>query len=308
MAGASRRLAADVAQWRYEDLPPEVVATIKRFIFDTIGVIGGAAQAPGIAELNARIARWEPTGTATGLIGKRRYSPPSAALANGAAAHALDFDDQHDPARVHTNCVVLPTLLATAEEIGRVSGQRFHRSHRRSAPSCMRGSGSRATTASAKAGIRRWCSARSPPALAAGRLLGLDAERHAQRARHGVPPDQRLGAEHARRRAVEAPGCRLRRARGGARRVPRGGRPHRHAQHARRQRGTLRALRARRSRARIFSTACGRLAHPRVQLQAVSVLPLQPHGDRPRHRWPPAGSRRRRYRGHRNGHGRTSTG
>ena len=55
-------------------------------------------------------------GSATGLIGKRRLSPPSAALANGAAAHALDFDDQHDPARVHTSCVALPALLATAED------------------------------------------------------------------------------------------------------------------------------------------------------------------------------------------------
>ena len=35
------------------------------------------------------------TGSATGLIGKRRYSPPTAAMANGAAAHALDFDDHH---------------------------------------------------------------------------------------------------------------------------------------------------------------------------------------------------------------------
>jgi 2-methylcitrate dehydratase PrpD len=121
----SRWLCEQVSTWRYEDLPPPVVRTVKRLVLDVLGVIGGAAEAPGIEPLNRRLSRWEPTGSATGLIGRRRYSPPSAALANGAAAHALDFDDQHDPARVHTSSVVLPALLATAEDAGPVSGRDF---------------------------------------------------------------------------------------------------------------------------------------------------------------------------------------
>ena len=123
--GASLRLCETVARWRYEDLPPEVVRVLKSFLIDTLGVIGGAARAPGIPELHARLTRWERDGAATALIGKRRLSPPSAALVNGAAAHALDFDDQHDPARVHTNCVTLPALLATAEDLGGISGREF---------------------------------------------------------------------------------------------------------------------------------------------------------------------------------------
>ena len=123
--GASLRLCETIGRWRYEDLPPAVVSTVKNFLMDTLGVIGGATHAPGIAELNARLSKWESGGSATGLIGLRRYSPPTAALANGAAAHALDFDDQHDPARVHTNCVILPALLATAGDIGAVSGREF---------------------------------------------------------------------------------------------------------------------------------------------------------------------------------------
>ena len=127
--GYSRALCANIAEWTYETLPAPVVRNVKALILDTLGVIGGAAHAPGIAELNARLSKWEKTGTATGLIGKRRYSPPTAAMANGAAAHALDFDDQHDPARVHTSAVVLPTLLATAEDLSHegkpVSGKDF---------------------------------------------------------------------------------------------------------------------------------------------------------------------------------------
>lgn len=121
----SQRLCEQVAQWRYEDLPEKVVETIKSFLVDTFGVIAGASRAPGIRELNARLGKWEQSGSATGLHGRRRLSPPSAALANGAAAHALDFDDQYDMARVHTNCVILPTLLATAEDAGGVSGKNF---------------------------------------------------------------------------------------------------------------------------------------------------------------------------------------
>ena len=121
----SLRLCRQIAGWRFEDLPPTVVRTLKLLLLDTLGVIGGAFHAPGIGELNRRLAQWESSGAATGLIGKRRYSPPTAALANGAAAHALDFDDQHDPARAHTSCVMLPVLLATAEDIGMVTGKDF---------------------------------------------------------------------------------------------------------------------------------------------------------------------------------------
>jgi 2-methylcitrate dehydratase PrpD len=102
-----------------------VVRALKRMLVDALAVIAGAARAPGIPELNSRLGRWEPRGSATGLIGKRRYSPPTAALANGAAAHALDYDDIHDGARVHSMCVVLPALLAAAEDAGPVDGKSF---------------------------------------------------------------------------------------------------------------------------------------------------------------------------------------
>jgi 2-methylcitrate dehydratase PrpD len=121
----TRALCEALAGWRYDDLPADVVRMTKLLVLDTLGVISGATNAPGVRELNVRLSRWERGGSATGLVGMRRYSPPSAALANGAAAHALDFDDQHDPARAHTSCVMLPTLLATAEDAPPVSSRSF---------------------------------------------------------------------------------------------------------------------------------------------------------------------------------------
>jgi 2-methylcitrate dehydratase PrpD len=119
-------LAGAVSRIRYEDLPADVVTITKLFTLDTLGVIAGAAKAPGMKELVASLEAWESDGLSTILLGSRKVNPVSAALANGAAAHALDFDDQHDPARVHVFCVVLPAVLAAIEAEKRpISGQDF---------------------------------------------------------------------------------------------------------------------------------------------------------------------------------------
>ena len=212
--GASLHLCEAISKWRYEDLPREVVATLKSLIIDALGVIGGAAHAPGIPELNARLGRWEKDGSATGLIGKRRHSPPSAALANGAACHALDFDDQHDPARVHTNCVTLPVLLATAEDMGGISGRDFLLAYAVSAELHAR-LGLACHNSLAKGWHPTMVFGTLSASLGAGRLLGLDAGKlsnalglafhqasgSAQSMRDGVL-SKRLGAGFAARAAA----------------------------------------------------------------------------------------------------------
>ena len=110
--GFSREIMSAYENWSYASLPTSVVERIKLFVLDTLGVIAAAADAPGIPEMNRLLLGWEGAGPSTMLIGKGRVAPPTAALANGAAAHALDFDDNHDPGRVHAY------------------GQRFERRHR----------------------------------------------------------------------------------------------------------------------------------------------------------------------------------
>ncbi|HEY0290718.1 MAG TPA: MmgE/PrpD family protein [Hansschlegelia sp.] len=118
-----RDIATALAALRYDDLPEDVVGIVKLFTLDTLGVIGGAARAPGMAELLAALTEWETSGKATLLLNGRTVNPATAALANGAAAHSLDFDDQHDQARIHAFCVVLPTVLAAVEAKRDVSGR-----------------------------------------------------------------------------------------------------------------------------------------------------------------------------------------
>ena len=212
--GASIKLCETIARLTYEDLPREVIEMLKTLIIDAFGVIGGAARAAGIPELNARLSRWETQGSATGLIGKRRYSPPTAALANGAACHALDFDDQHDPARVHTNCVTLPALLATAEDCGSISGRDFLLGYAISAELHAR-LGLAAYNSLGKGWHPTMVFGALSAALGAGRLLKLDAaglnnalglafhqaSGSAQSMRDGVL-SKRLGAGFAARAAV----------------------------------------------------------------------------------------------------------
>jgi len=213
-AATSQALCEAIARWRYEDLPVQVVATLKSLLLDEIGVIAGAAHAPGIPELNARLSRWESSGSATGLIGKRRYSPPTAALANGAAGHALDYDDQHDPARVHTNCVVIPTLLAAAEDAGPISGKQFLLGHAVGAELHAR-LGLACYNSLGKGWHPTMVFGTLAASLGAGRMLGLDAGKlqhalgmayhqtsgSAQSMRDGVL-SKRMGAGFAARAAV----------------------------------------------------------------------------------------------------------
>ena len=81
-----------------------------------------AVTVPGAAEPVARrvfetVRAWGESGsTAIGQGG--RLPAPWAALVNGTAAHALDFDDNFDPAKAHATAVLAPAILALAEQEG----------------------------------------------------------------------------------------------------------------------------------------------------------------------------------------------
>jgi 2-methylcitrate dehydratase PrpD len=120
--GTTERLAAFVAQTRFEALPEEVVTAAKRAILDTVGVTVVGAQEEGSRILLDSISasRGEPSASIFGT--SLRTSAPQAALANGALGHALDFDDVSTDMRGHPSIPVLPAALAVAEK-GGMSGR-----------------------------------------------------------------------------------------------------------------------------------------------------------------------------------------
>ena len=112
----SRALADFVAALRFDDLPAGVVEAARRHLLDTIGVaIRGRAHANaaralrGVQALDGSAGRIRVWGSAVTL------AAPYAALANGVAAHVLDFDDTHTDAILHGSAIIAPVVLALGE-------------------------------------------------------------------------------------------------------------------------------------------------------------------------------------------------
>ncbi|MFQ5937219.1 MAG: MmgE/PrpD family protein [Acidiferrobacterales bacterium] len=85
-------------------------------IEDVFACLVAGASDEAAARVRSAIAPWG-EGTSS-VVGQRKSAaPPWAALANGTAAHALDYDDILRPAVTHATAVLFPALLALAEEI-----------------------------------------------------------------------------------------------------------------------------------------------------------------------------------------------
>ncbi|HST37542.1 MAG TPA: MmgE/PrpD family protein [Allosphingosinicella sp.] len=99
------------------DWPEDAWAAARRAFIDIVGVaIPGAAEPVTRKVFNA-VAQWG-TGPATAIGLGASLPAPWAALVNGTAAHALDFDDNFDPAKAHATAVLAPAILALAEQKG----------------------------------------------------------------------------------------------------------------------------------------------------------------------------------------------
>jgi 2-methylcitrate dehydratase PrpD len=107
-------IAERIATIRYADLPAEAVHWTKLAVLDTVGV-----TLAGAGEDCARIVARALGGTGAGeclIFGTgRRAGPLDAALINGTAAHALDFDDVSNSLGGHPSAPLLPALFALGE-------------------------------------------------------------------------------------------------------------------------------------------------------------------------------------------------
>ena len=111
---------------RSADVTPEARAVTKRAVFDAIGVMSAASGLGEGCEAFVALAKESgESGSCTVLGFGLRTSPIMAAFANGAMAHALDFEDTHDATLVHPHAAVVPAALAVAEFAGGVSGREF---------------------------------------------------------------------------------------------------------------------------------------------------------------------------------------
>jgi 2-methylcitrate dehydratase PrpD len=121
--GLTRVLAEQARTLTFANIPDKTRTWARQCILDYVacGIAGASDELTGIlvAELQEQGGRESAT-----LFGQAvRLPAASAALINGASAHALDFDDVNLAMPGHPSVAILPALLALAEERG-ASGQK----------------------------------------------------------------------------------------------------------------------------------------------------------------------------------------
>ncbi len=115
-------LAQRITALHYDGLPPAAIHWAKVGILDTVGVTLAGSSDPS-ATIVARALGSAP-GPALVFGGGQRVSALDAALINGTASHALDFDDCNNTLGGHPSAPIVPALFALSEEHG-ASGRDF---------------------------------------------------------------------------------------------------------------------------------------------------------------------------------------
>jgi 2-methylcitrate dehydratase PrpD len=156
--------------------PAKALAVAKQSLLDAIGVTFAASALGERAPAFAEIAREASNPHGATVIGFGfKAAPAMAAFANGAMAHALDYEDTYDPALVHPNAAVVPAALALAESRSGVTGSDLLLAIASGADLTCRLGLAIERHERPGMGTRFMCGAFGATA-AAGRLLGLSAE------------------------------------------------------------------------------------------------------------------------------------
>lgn len=121
MTGLTLAVARHIVTAKCEDIPQAARHAAERSLLDAVGVMLGATTLGEDCGAFADLAQSSPGPCA--VLGRTyRAQPLQAALANGALAHALDYEDALDGAPVHPNAAVIPVAMALAEADRTASG------------------------------------------------------------------------------------------------------------------------------------------------------------------------------------------
>ena len=112
----TQELCEAIREMDYESLPQDVIDEAKLCLLDWLGVTLGGANEP-LTRILMEIAEATGGTEQASIIGhNKKDSMLNAALINGSASHALDFDDVHFQMMGHPTVPVMPALLALAED------------------------------------------------------------------------------------------------------------------------------------------------------------------------------------------------
>lgn len=114
----TNRLAARIAATDFASIPPAAVEVSKQAILDFIGVTIAGMEEPLARILREEAAEQGGHPQATVIGTNERTSVTQAALINGSAGHAHDYDDVQMVMTGHPTVPVAPVVLAMAEHKG----------------------------------------------------------------------------------------------------------------------------------------------------------------------------------------------
>ncbi|HSS65005.1 MAG TPA: MmgE/PrpD family protein [Gammaproteobacteria bacterium] len=117
MTAETRTLAEFAANLSYAAIPAEVPERTRMLILDHVGIALRARNAADLREPMSRglAALGLTRGNSTVIGDAQDYTPGAAALFNGNLGHALDFDDTHARASLHSGAPIIPAAMAAAE-------------------------------------------------------------------------------------------------------------------------------------------------------------------------------------------------
>jgi 2-methylcitrate dehydratase PrpD len=110
------RLAQFASSTRFDDIPADVVQLSKNAVLDCVAVAFAGCVAEGSVLLRRHLAQFGfPRPNASVIGSDMRLPAQFAALANGNSMHSDDYDDTHNPSRIHPSASVAAALFAAAE-------------------------------------------------------------------------------------------------------------------------------------------------------------------------------------------------
>ncbi len=118
----TRLLARFTSGTSVADIPGFALEAAQRSFIDAVAVMLAASGLGEGCEACADVARVSGTGPCVVIGHDFRSSAAMAAFANGAMAHAMDFEDTHDHAIAHPHAAAVPAALAMADMLGDVRG------------------------------------------------------------------------------------------------------------------------------------------------------------------------------------------
>ena len=115
-APLTRSLGAFVSALRFEALPQAAIDVVRLGFTDCVATMLAGSTEPVARIMRESLGTRGVKGEARLVFGMERASAPEAALVNGTAGHALDYDDV--ALAGHPSTVLVPAVLAEAEALG----------------------------------------------------------------------------------------------------------------------------------------------------------------------------------------------